>query len=112
VIDETVWAATGAGTSVATKEAAPTTANMTKAARKPPHTRIPNFMRHAPLSFHAGPTPRRADRFPFIVPLVANFTGVANVGGRAIPFSFQDVADRQRHKKAAVHEAARCRMSL
>src|SRR6478736_574822 len=50
-IEATVWAAAGADTSPAASVAATGTANMIRAARKPPRTRIPKIMRNAPLSF-------------------------------------------------------------
>jgi hypothetical protein len=64
VIESTVCATAGADIATAAKVAATGTANMTKAANKPPLTRIPNIMRDAPLSFRAGPYPYGTGRFP------------------------------------------------
>jgi len=48
-------------------------------ANTPPRTRIPNFMRHAPLSFRSRPlTQGPADSQP-VAPLVANFAGGATL---------------------------------
>src|SRR2546425_10771034 len=103
-IVDTVWAAAGDGTSKTANVAATGVANMIRAANKPPRTRIPKFMRRAPLSFHCRPAPLRTSRFPLIALLVANFAGAATSDCRAISFSFQDVAHRQRHP----NKASRC----
>src|SRR6478672_7776374 len=111
-IEDTVWAAVGDGTSKTANTAATGVANMIRAANEPPRTRIPTFMRRAPLSFQCRPAPLRTSRFPLIALLVANFAGAANVRLHAISFSFQDVAHRPRHTQIRHHEPARCRMSL
>src|SRR6266404_8797498 len=77
-IEDTVWAAATDGTSK-TANMATGTANMIRAANKPPRTRIPKFMRKAPLSFHCRPAPLRTSRSPLIALLVTNFAGAANV---------------------------------
>src|SRR5258707_3715032 len=77
-IEDTVWAAAADGTSKTAKMAAGM-ANMIRAASKPPRTRIPKFMRKAPLSFQCRSAPLRTSRFPLIALLVANFAGAANV---------------------------------
>jgi hypothetical protein len=51
-----VWAATGDANTPASVAAAGT-ANMIRAANKPPRTRIPKFMRNAPLSFQCRTEP-------------------------------------------------------
>jgi len=78
-IVDTVWAAAADGTSKTANMAATGVANMIRAANKPPRTRIPKFMRRAPLLFHCRPAPLRTSRFPLIALLVANFAGAANV---------------------------------
>src|ERR1700712_3510943 len=72
-------AATGEDTSIAANVPATGIAHMIRAANKPPRTRIPTFMRNAPLLFRCRIAPLRAGRFPFVAPLVANFAGAANV---------------------------------
>src|SRR6266550_2180721 len=52
-IDATVWAAAGTDTSAP----AIGTATMIRAPSRAPRTRIPNIMRNAPSSLHAGPYP-------------------------------------------------------
>ena len=56
-IDAAVCAAACDETQRAATVAATGTANITRAASKPPRTRIPKFMRNAPLSFRRRPAP-------------------------------------------------------
>jgi hypothetical protein len=65
---------------------------MTKAANKPPLTRIPNIMRNAPLSSDAGAFPNApTDSQPY-AQLVTKFAMGANFLRERISNSFQDVA--------------------
>src|ERR1700744_5356559 len=96
-----VWAAAGDDTSIAANVAATGAATRIRAANRPPRTRIPTFMRNAPLSFRCRIAPLRTGRFPFAAPLVDNFAKAANVEYGAISFSFQDVAYRPRLQNKA-----------
>src|SRR4051794_20041077 len=77
-IEDTVWAAAGDDIRVAVTAAATGTATKIRAPNKPPRTRIPTFMRQAPLLSESRPAPLRTDRFPFVALLVANLAGAAN----------------------------------
>src|ERR1700704_15328 len=77
-MEDTVWAATGDDISAAVTVAATGMATNIRAANKPPRTRIPTFMRKAPLLFLSRLAPLRTGRFPFVAPLVANLAGAAN----------------------------------
>src|SRR3954466_13534093 len=77
-IEDAVCAATGVEISAAATVAATGMATRTRAANKPPRTRIPTVMRNAPLLSLSPPAPLRTDRFPFVAPLVANLAGAAN----------------------------------
>ena len=111
-IEAAVWAAAGEDTSTAASVAATGTANMIRAANKPPRTRIPNIMRNAPLSFRCRPAPPRTGRFPFAALLVANFAGAANAD-IAVRFHFHSkTLPMGNVTKKPLHDAARCRMSL
>ena len=87
-------------------------ANIIRAANTPPRTRIPTFMRNAPLSFQCRIAPLRTDRFPFVAPLVANFAKPANV---LLQCNFIFIPRRcpsATSSNKPHHDAARCRMSL
>src|ERR1700704_5727781 len=77
-MEDTVWAATGDDISAAVTVAATGMATNIRAANKPPRTRIPTFMRKAPLLFLSRSAPLRTGRFPFVALLVANLAGAAN----------------------------------
>ena len=63
-----VWAAAGDETSAADNVAATGTAYMIRAANTPPRTRIPKFMRHAPLSFRYQPHTPWDRQIPNLLP--------------------------------------------
>src|SRR6202522_3112738 len=77
-IEDTVWAATGDETSETPSVATAGAANIISAASTPPRSRIPTFMRNAPLSFQCRLVPPRSGRIPFVASLVANFAQTAN----------------------------------
>ena len=60
----TLCAAACVETSVTASGVTTGTANIIRAANKPPRTRIPTFMRDAPSSSQCRIVPRRTDRFP------------------------------------------------
>src|SRR6266851_1086555 len=77
-IEDTDWATAGDAITTVANVAATGTANMIRAAKRPPRTRIPTFMRNAPSSFQCRTVPLRTSRFPFVAILVANFARAAN----------------------------------